>query len=208
MKISVLIPLLVMLTGCSTIMSGTTQQVSVNSNIQGADVTIDGVSLGRTPVMNARIKRKDSSFMMVKKEGYKDAQQVLNTRLDNWFWGNFIIGGFLGSTTDMASGTTHLLDPNTLFVQMEPINGAVLKDPAQSDKSSELRVFVTNSYSSLIKNIKNGEGEYLISLYRLMAVEENEKAGMLKKLRSMVTLYDSVHEFAEEVVRLFEKKKK
>ena len=81
------------------------------------NVKINGNVVGMTP-LTTRIKRSRRMHLVVTKDGYEDYNAVLQTRLDNWFWGNIIFGGFVGSTTDAASGTTHLLDPDHIHVQM------------------------------------------------------------------------------------------
>jgi hypothetical protein len=197
--IAILFVGLVFLEGCSSIMSGTTQKLSINSNVQGADVFIDGVNIGKTPLVNARIKRKDTSFLVVKKEGYKEYQQTLLARLDGWFWGNILTYGF-GSTTDAAIGTTHLLDPDTLFIQMEPHTGASVSNSSPQDQ--EIRSFVANSYTSLLKDINNGRGEFLKSLFKLLKIEANDETGITKRLKAIADLYDNIHEFTEAVVKL------
>lgn len=191
------------LQGCSSIINGTTQQVSVNSNVQGAEVFIDGVTLGTTPLINARIKRKDSSFLVVKKEGYKDYQQTLQTRFDNWFWGNLIIGGVVGSTTDLVSGTTHLLDPNTLYIQLEPVNGGGLKSDNANDQ--KLRTFVMTAYTQILNDIKIGKGEYLNSLFKLLNTSKNNELKVLEELRTISNKKLTIVEFSEETVKLIAK---
>lgn len=191
------------LQGCSSIINGTTQQVSVNSNVQGAEVFIDGVTLGTTPLINARIKRKDSSFLVVKKEGYKDYQQTLQTRFDNWFWGNLIIGGVVGSTTDLVSGTTHLLDPNTLYIQLEAVNGGGLKSDSANDQ--KLRTFVMTAYTQILNDIKIGKGEYLNSLFKLLNTSKNNELKVLEELRTISNKKLTIVEFSEETVKLIAK---
>jgi hypothetical protein len=188
------------LQGCSSIINGTTQKVSVNSNVQGGEVFIDGVTLGRTPVINARIKRKDTSFLVVKKDGYKDYQQNLQTRLDGWFWGNIVLGGVIGSTTDSVSGTTHLLDPDTIFVQMEPVNGTSMK--METPDEQKLRTFVTTSYSQLSKDIKAGKGDYLKSLLKLLKTPQDQEAATIKNLEHILSTKETIVDFTEEVVKL------
>lgn len=186
---------------CSSIINGTTQKVTVTSNVQGAEVTLNGAALGRTPV-TTRVKREKTSLLIVRKEGYKDYQQQLNTKLDPWFWGNVLIGGLVGSTTDSVTGATHLIDPETIFIQMEPESGSGLsKDP----KDAEIRNFIFSSYSNLIKDIKAGKGDYLKSLYSLLGVKENKQKETLDKIRSMVTLYPTVHELSEEMAKFYKK---
>lgn len=202
-RVSFLILISFFLQSCSSIINGTTQQISVNSNVQGAQVYVDGVTLGTTPLINARIKRKDTSFLVVKKEGYKDYQQTLQTKFDNWFWGNIIIGGLVGSTTDLVSGTTHLLDPNTLFIQLEPINGNSLNRDVSKDE--KVRSFVMTTYSQITNDIKAGRGDYLNSLYKMLEISKENESKTLNELKEILKRKVTIVEFSEEVVKLIAK---
>lgn len=42
-------------------------------------------------------------MITVEKEGYDTSAVMLKTKLSFFFWGNFITGGLLGSTTDAVS---------------------------------------------------------------------------------------------------------
>ncbi len=110
--------LAIVATGCSSIMSGTTQNVTINSNVPGAEVMVNGNHVGNTPV-TARVKRESKMHYIVTKEGYKPYQATMETKLDPWFWGNIIIGGVLGSTTDLGLGTTNKIDPDNLYVELQ-----------------------------------------------------------------------------------------
>ena len=98
----------------------------------------------------------------------------METRLDNWFWGNVIFGGIAGSTTDVASGTTHLLDPDHIHVQMVEQHGETSQT---NDRMREDVEFGLISYKKLVKEIKIGDGPYLASLYKLknITTEKEEK---------------------------------
>ena len=59
-----------MLSGCATIVKGTTQKVAISSDPEGADVTVDDKLYGQTPV-DVSMKRKRDHLVTVSKEGYK-----------------------------------------------------------------------------------------------------------------------------------------
>lgn len=107
------------LTSCATIVDGTTQVVSFNSNPSGAEIVLNGVPIGVTP-FTSQIERGENKVVLVKKEGYDDQQVMLSTKLNGWFWGNFLFGGLLGSTTDYASGASIEYAPNTYYVTLIP----------------------------------------------------------------------------------------
>lgn len=202
--ISLVILSTILLQGCSSIVSGTTQKISVNSNVKGAEVFLNGKPIGKTPVINAVVKRQESHSLMIKKDGYKDHVQTLHTRFDNWFWGNIILGGVVGSTTDALSGTTHLLDPDSIYIELEE-DGNSAKKTENKDGSAEIRSFVINSYTHLMKDIKMGSGEHLKSLLSMMKIPQEKRVSTVTKLRSMTELYDTVNDFTEEVVKLYQK---
>jgi len=107
------------LTGCATILKGTSQTVSINSNIDGAEVIVNGKPVGQTP-FTGKIERKSASTVTVRKQGYTAKTITLSTETEAVFWGNIIFGGFLGSTTDMTSGAMYYYAPATFEVDLNP----------------------------------------------------------------------------------------
>ena len=83
---------LLSISGCATIVSGTTQSVTIQSTPAGASVFIDGVEKGVTP-LTLELKRKADTTLKVSKEGYQDVTMPLPTKFNSMFWGNIIIGG-------------------------------------------------------------------------------------------------------------------
>lgn len=61
--------LIIFFSSCATIFKGSTQTISIDSNVKGADVVLDGVTLGKTPFIG-KIKRASSATITLKKEGY------------------------------------------------------------------------------------------------------------------------------------------
>lgn len=87
---------------------------------------------------------------------------------------------------------------------MEASSGSVLQTNNPEDQ--KIRSFVMNTYANLIKDIKSGSGDYLKSLLKMMNIPTEKKASTIKKLKSMTDLYDTVHEFTEEVIKLNSRK--
>lgn len=105
-------------TGCSTIVNGTKQPVSINSNVPSADITVNGISIGQTPYAGP-IARSSKAVVQVSKEGYVTKTATLDTSFEPIFWGNIIFGGILGSTTDAASGSMYKYAPATVQIDLE-----------------------------------------------------------------------------------------
>ena len=56
--------------GCGTIIHGTTQQVGVSSSPSGADVVVDRIDQGSTPV-TVDLSRKDKHTVKLSLDGYE-----------------------------------------------------------------------------------------------------------------------------------------
>lgn len=101
-------------TGCASVIKGTDQVLTFNSDVDGAQVFLDGVSVGVTP-LSTKVKKNSKSTVMVKKEGYKTQTMPLDKKYDgvallNIFWDL--------STTDLVTGAAYEYDPNTYYFKM------------------------------------------------------------------------------------------
>ncbi len=106
--------------GCASIVGGTSQTVSINSNVKGANVIVNGANIGTTPY-NGPLKRGKSTTVTLQKDGYETKTITLNTEIESIFWGNIIIGGVLGSTTDLATGAMYKYAPATLQIDLDKV---------------------------------------------------------------------------------------
>ncbi len=106
------------LTGCATIMHGTTQSVGISSNPSGATVTVNGMAYGRTPVI-ADLKRKDNHIVRLELSGYKPYETTLTRSTSGWVWGNIVIGGLVGLVIDAVGGGLYKLTPEQVSAQLE-----------------------------------------------------------------------------------------
>ena len=105
------------LTGCATIISGTNQTLTFNSDVDDVEVYVDGALIGKTPVSTSFKKNKVKSVMF-KKSGYEAVTRQITTSYDNVallsvFWDL--------STTDMISGAAFEYEPGAIYVQMPKI---------------------------------------------------------------------------------------
>jgi len=104
--------------GCASIVKGKTQNVSIESNVRGATIIVDGQTVGKTP-FSGPIPRGSDTTILVKKDGYEPRRMTLSTEIEPIFWGNIIFGGFFGSTTDMGTQAMYKYAPATIMVDLE-----------------------------------------------------------------------------------------
>lgn len=94
------------LAGCARVVSDNFYPVTIDSSPSGADFIIKnqaGLEVGRgiTPkqvTLKTHVGYFDAETYAVSfnKPGYKPDPFVLDTTLDEWYYGNFLIGGVLG----------------------------------------------------------------------------------------------------------------
>jgi hypothetical protein len=107
------------LTGCASIIKGSKQTVTIDSNVKDAEIYLDGALVGKTPY-TGELKRGSGKTMMLKKAGYQTKTMTLSTSVEPIFFGNIISGGALGSTTDLATGSMYQYSPASWSIDMIP----------------------------------------------------------------------------------------
>ena len=115
------------ISGCATVISGTTQTLTFNSEPSGAEVYLDGARIGSTPV-SLSVKKNEKDTVMIQKEGYKTITRDITKSYDpvtilSVFWDY--------STTDMISGAAFEYEPNSYFVELD-------KDEESTEESTDV----------------------------------------------------------------------
>lgn len=154
--------------GCATIMKGSKQVLTINCNVDGASIFLDGKKIGVTPFRGKVKKNKNS--LEIRAEGYKTYYIALSTKIEPMFLGNIIFGGVFGSTTDFASGAAYQYAPASYQVDLRA-------DGMSSNKFNQranLKKFAMINISNIAKNIAQNEGPYLSTLLTLAQLEEND----------------------------------
>lgn len=155
-----------LLTGCASIISGTSQAVTIDSNVQGATVAIEGNVVGQTP-FSGKIPRKRESVALVSKPGYV-AQSVVLTTSFNPVAILSIVWDY--STTDCLTGACWEYAPSTYYVNLRPATSSV----EQFRRDSELKAFAMTYYSAIKSELAVGSGA------KVEAIRKEYFAGMSK----------------------------
>jgi hypothetical protein len=88
--------------GCATITKGTSQTITIDSNVPGALVELDGVELGYTP-FTGKIKKGKERRIKVSKPGYIAGDIEMKKTKEGYASGNMLIGFGAGSPFFVSS---------------------------------------------------------------------------------------------------------
>lgn len=102
---------------CATVMQGTKQGISINSNPTGASIMVDGEPMGTTPAV-LQLARKKEHVVRLDLEGYQPFEMALTKTTSGWVWGNLVFGGLVGLGVDAATGGLYKLTPETIAANM------------------------------------------------------------------------------------------
>ncbi len=148
--------------GCASIIKGTTQTVTISSNVDGAEILMDGQRIGTTPYAGPAPRNK--SAIVVQKAGYQSATVALSKTLEPVFWGNIISGGTLGSITDFATGAAYAYAPAAYQVDLK----ANTQSSGDFQEEVAIRGFAMIHIDEIASDVSAGTGEHLAALLRLL----------------------------------------
>lgn len=109
--------LCVSLSGCATIITGTTQKVPITSDPSGARLDVDGQCAFTTPVI-LKMERKSDHILVFSKEGYHQQTVTLLHTLSGAVCANVLGTGLLGWGVDAGTGAQYKLVPERVNVQL------------------------------------------------------------------------------------------
>jgi hypothetical protein len=113
------------MTGCATVVSGTSQSIAVASDPPGStcELSRSGERIGAVAATPASVVVSKSGRMITvacEKAGYRPAESNLPSRGNPWVFGNLLIGGLVGVIVDLASGAYGGY-PTSVDVKHEPL---------------------------------------------------------------------------------------
>ena len=102
----------ILLTSCASTMSGSSQNITVTSNVQGATCTLSndkGTWTLTTPGSAVITSSRVNLALTCAKEGYVNGVASLPSKhKDSATWGNVILGGGIGYIIDRKSGAAFI----------------------------------------------------------------------------------------------------
>lgn len=117
------VALMLLSTGCASIVSRSHYNIPVRSNVEGTLVTVrdrqGNICASRQTPTDITLRSGSGFFsrgqytFTFEKDGYYGDVQKRTARMDGWYWGNLIFGGLLGLVIiDPATGAMFKLDEN------------------------------------------------------------------------------------------------
>ena len=142
------------LQNCATILSGSTQSVTIDSNPKGAQVYVDGVKYGKTPVSIALKKPGlGDKFAELRLDGYESRTILLNKSLDGKTFLNILLGGIIGLGVDMATGAINQYEPGTYNVDLDKLVSYNIEE-LETDENNNV-IFPKSDSPYIVKDALN-----------------------------------------------------
>ncbi|MFC7050419.1 hypothetical protein [Emcibacter nanhaiensis] len=115
------------LSGCASVMSGTDQDMTVDSNPKGAECTLTRenrvLATVTTPETIRVSKLKHDIYVSCQMDGFHESTAHVNSGTEGSTFGNIILGGGIGWAIDSARGADNKY-AEVVTVTMVPLNQA------------------------------------------------------------------------------------
>lgn len=105
--------------GCATLFSGSSEDISLTSEPQGAKVLVNGHNEGKTPLSIAFKKGKDYTIEFVK-DGFEPKTLRLSYSLGAGWLILDILSGLIGIIVDAATGNWNVFNLSSYKANLEP----------------------------------------------------------------------------------------
>jgi len=109
--------------GCASIVAGGPDLVPVNSKPSGAEVKLDGVPIGKTPLL-APFDRTCEGVLTFELEGYEKKTVDVDKVPNGWFFGNFLWAPIwpvvpVGMIVDLCASNQGKYSTTPIYVELK-----------------------------------------------------------------------------------------
>jgi hypothetical protein len=144
------------MSGCATVINGTSQDYEMASKPEGAKVTL---SNGQSCTAPCRIslKRRNDLTATVELDGYKTEKVYIQSRTGGAGVGNILLGGVIGAGVDASNGSMNSLYPRPLNVKLAADGSS--EEAAILDKKDEVIATVAAHNAKVMADVEKGLAE-------------------------------------------------
>lgn len=139
------------LSGCASIIAGSTQPVTIKSVPDGAAVTVtnragEKVHSGSTPITvtlnrGAGYFKSETYTIVMTKDGFDRKEVTITGTVNGWYIGNILFGGLIGMlAVDPATGAMYSFPEN--------VSATLEGTPVKSSRSDALTIVSTDNLSA------------------------------------------------------------
>ena len=147
-----------LLMSCATVITGSSEDINIQSTPKGAQIMINNVFKGETPV-SINLDSRKNYFIEVISEGYQTHNEIIYSTRTNWLWGNtaYLTFGLFGLILDVASGSDYTLGKDSLDISLSMDNKFDNNNNNENVDRTKLLSKI-NKLNSEEKEFKNGIG--------------------------------------------------
>jgi len=108
------------LTSCATIFTGTKDNISFKTNVDGAKVSINGIEKCTTPCTIPVKRSLGATTGELSKDGYAGKTFKLDKKFNAVTLLNILLGGLVGGGIDCATGAAMKYDTKDYNIELKP----------------------------------------------------------------------------------------
>jgi|GEM_PF-1459731 len=176
--------------GCATIIHGTTQAIPVTSEPPGATVVVTTGDGRATTPGTLELKRKTGHILTFSKDGYKPDTVKLESVLSGAVAGNILLGGVIGWGVDATTGADSRLVPESVHVVLtphDPVTILLIGPPGAEVRLNE-QTYTLNSTGTLSINLRPASYPVTVSKRGFAGWSDTIVVEAEKPLRRVVSL--------------------
>ena len=117
-SIFVLISFILLFSNCAAVFTGGQGKLDITSNPHGAEVFINGISYGKTPV-RIKLKTNNEYEVTFRKDGYQPVTKRITNKVGAGFVVLDVLLGFVPVIVDAATGAWYKFDQKTINAFLE-----------------------------------------------------------------------------------------
>ena len=137
---------------CATLFTGTSDNISITTKPEGAEIFIEGIKYGSTPATISVKRSLSDKEVVLKIEGYEPIRFKLQKEFNLVALLNF--GGMIGWVIDAATGSIYKYDPRSYAFDLKKIEIAQDISNLKRDKYGNLIITSTENVV-LVKDSKH-----------------------------------------------------